>query len=366
MTKTLRNILLVVLAVLAAASCNRRPLWEEDEAGARVKIKVNWSEFVEHPSGMTMMLFNENNKLIQIVTNDVDSVYVTLPEGQWKVYVFNQSTSEFGSIGFAGMEHFETAEAYVNDIVKSSWYFKSGGEEEIVAKEPENLGVAVGEFEISSDMYNQYKRYYLTKADGAPAEIEDEFTAITLYPTNVVSLLEVTAFFKGIQNLNSAHASLTGLAEGFYLTQNRPNDTEVTQLLESWTKYIDDDDPTLGYIKMKSSATTFGLPGGYEDIKDFSQRDSTLNLFTMSCMLRDLKTRLDFPFYVGNKFEVEKYEVGIGAEVTIAIRLILKLEVGYENPIDLPDVPPADGGNASGFDATVDDWEEGETIEISM
>ena len=86
----------------------------------------------------------------------------------------------------------------------------------------------------------------------------------------------------------------------------------------------------------------------------------------MSCLLRDLTTQLDIPFNVGHKFEVEKYEIGIGTQVTISIRLVLKLEIGYDHPIELPEVPNAGDDNTSGFDATVDDWDEGETVEIPM
>lgn len=372
-----------MLVLLAAgslfASCQRRPLWEVDEIGARIKIKVDWTQFVERPTGMTLMMFNDADHLTQLTTNDVDSVYVTLPEGHWRVYVFNQSTSEFGSISFSGMDKFETPEAYVDDVVKGNWYTNTVGRaaNERVVNEPENLGVGLGEFVITNKMVEQYNEFRSkvkaksksgTKAEFLDSELDTvyETTAVELTPRNVVSLLEVTAYFKGIQNLYSARASITGLAEGFFLTKDRPNDNVVTQLLESWTKYVDSDDPTLGYVKLKSNISTFGLPGGYEDVEDFTKRDSTLNLFTMSCMLRDLSTTLDIPFNVGHKFEVEKYELGIGTQVTIAIRLVLKLEIGYEDPIELPDVPPATGGNASGFDATVDDWEEGETVEISM
>jgi len=379
MNKLFKAIVLLTALVLSISSCSRRPLWDIEEVGARIKVKVDWSKFVERPTGMTLMFFDDADKLTQLTTNDVDSVYVTLPEGHWRVYVFNQSVSEFGSLSFSGMDKFETPEAYVAEVVSSHWVnqMNTGAPNQRILCEPEDLGVDIGEFEISDKMVQQYtefrskvkaKSVSYTKADFYDSELDSvyETTAVVLHPKNVVSMLEVTAYFKGMQNLYSARASITGLAEGFYITQNRPNDTGITQILEDWTKYVDENDPTLGYVKLKSNISTFGLPGGYEDVEDFSKRDSTLNVFTMACLLRDLKTQIEIPFNVGHKFEVEKYEVGLGTQVTIAIRLVLKLEIGLDSPIVLPEVPPATGDNASGFDATVDDWEEGETVEIPM
>lgn len=378
MNRRMRYLLLLVAVAFAFAACERRPLWDVDEIGARVKVKVDWSRFVERPTGMTLMMFNDRDDLTQFITNDVDSVYVTLPEGHWRIYVFNQSTFEFGNISFSGMDKFETPEAYVAQVVNSTWANRTlGPSAQKVVNGPEDLGVGLGEFVITNKMVQQYTEFRSkvkarsgssTKAVFEDSELDSvyETTAVELVPTNVVSMLEVTAYFKGIQNLYSARAAITGLAEGFYITQGRPNDNSVTQLLESWTKYVDENDPTLGYVRLKSHIPTFGLPGGYEDVEDFSQRDSTLNVFTMSCLLRDLTTQLDIPFNVGHKFEVEKYEIGIGTQVTISIRLVLKLEIGYDHPIVLPEVPNAGDDNTSGFDATVDDWDEGETVEIPM
>ena len=378
MNKLFKSLLLLVAVALSFVACERRPLWDVDEIGARVKIKVDWSQFVERPSGMTLMMFNDDDELTQFITNDVDSVYVTLPEGHWRVYVFNQSTFEFGNISFSGMNKYETPEAYVSETITRTWLSsrKSGTQSERVVDEPDKLGVGIGEFVITDRMVQQYAEFrskVLARNNSTKASFEDseldsvyETTAVELTPTSVVSVLEVTAYFRGIQNLYAAHATITGLAEGFYLTKGRPNDNSVTQILENWTKYVDENDPTLGYVKLKSNISTFGLPGGYEDVEDFSKRDSTLNVFTMTCMLRDLQTRMDIAFNVGHKFEVQKYEFGLGTQVSIGIRLVMKLEIGYDAPIELPEVPPATGDNASGFDATVDDWEEGETVEIPM
>ncbi len=44
----------------------------------------------------------------------------------------------------------------------------------------------------------------------------------------------------------------------------------------------------------------------------------------------------------------------------------IDVEIVIDDPIDSPDLPPVDDADASGFDAHVDDWEEGDTYEISF
>jgi len=375
-----RLILLVLAVITVFSACQRRDLSYVYTTGARIQVKVDWQLFPEKPTGMTLMFFNDSDQLTSVVTNDVDSVWVNLEAGHYRVYVFNQSTTEFGSLTFKGMNSFETPEAYVEHIT-SKWYTSKAGETEQIGMEPENLGIGLGEFSITDDMVEQYQQYVTrlrSRADigevdenGVPLPeylVEDK-TAVVLYPTNVVADLEVVAHMKGIQNLYSARAAMTGLAEGFYLTKQHPTENKVTQLLENWTKVLDENDPTKGYIELRSTISTFGLPGPYLDNEQLAVRDSLLNTFSLRFKLVDMSEMEPFDFHVGHRFRVERYEYGLGTSIGIvmAIKLVLRLEIGNEpgEEIVLPNVQPVNG-NSSGFDATVDDWEEGETVDVMM
>lgn len=366
--------LLSVVAAVISISCQRRPLELYYTAGAKVLVKVDWTKYTERPTGMTLMFYDQYGSNTRITSSNVDSAYVTLEVGDYDVFVFNQSETEFGSISFSGMERFDTPEAIVEEIA-SKWY-KSKADDEYIGTNPDDLGVAVGHFKITEEMVKEYNEYYTktktktktkngTKADAGEEDLPDflENSLITLYPTNITSILNVTAYITGIDNLYSARASLTGLAKGYKLTQLTPSSTDVTQLLDQWEKVkYEGDDAGKGYLRLRSDITTFGLPGGYEGI-DLTKREPALNVFTLSILLRDGKTVLDFPFNVGHHFVIEK-----DTETGVAIRVKLILEVGNRpgEEIKLPDVDPADSDNGGGFTADVDDWDEEINADIPL
>lgn len=112
------------------------------------------------------------------------------------------------------------------------------------------------------------------------------------------------------------------------------------------------DDPVnrIGHIDGK--ITTFGFPHGE---MPSVQRDSTLNVSTL---LIDNKTQEDYVFNVGDRITNEKAPEGY--------RSLYRLIFGSvkQPAIHPPDVKPAE--SASGFDATVSDWDEGESVDIPM
>ena len=101
-----------------------------------------------------------------------------------------------------------------------------------------------------------------------------------------------------------------------------------------------------------------GLPGKL--IGDLAMRSADLNLFSLECLLVDLTTRKDQDYNVGNKFTLQ-----LGIE---GLKLALELELGTSTApaVVLPDVPPAGGSSGGGFDATVSEWQTGDTVEIPM
>ena len=141
------------------------------------------------------------------------------------------------------------------------------------------------------------------------------------------------------------------MARTFGLTQGVTSSEEAIQIIDSWTLYMDDDANRIGHID--GIITTFGLPNGETPS---AKRDSTLNV---SALLIDNKTQADYVFNTGNLIKQIAPNPGY--------RAMYRLVFGSkENPIiELPDVQP-EGGKASGMDATVEDWEDGETVEIPM
>ena len=201
-----------------------------------VRIHVDWHLFdKEAPTGMTVMVFPRSGGGAPqtVLTNDITHADFSLEPGKYHVLVFNQSTTEFGTLDFLGMDSYETARAVVLHTT-SRWY--SRGDNELIGVEPEWL---------ASDKLDEF-------------DVSGDFSEVTLTPRNVLSHIQVNVKVPSIGNLYSARGSLTDISEGFLLGQGKPLQSKVTYLLESWTKTIDKNDATLGTLK--TSFKCFGLP----------------------------------------------------------------------------------------------------------
>ena len=141
------------------------------------------------------------------------------------------------------------------------------------------------------------------------------------------------------------------MAKTFELTQFTTNDESAIQIISEWKLTMDNPQERIGHID--GVITTFGLPNGEAPT---ALRDSTLNV---SALLIDNATVADYVFDVGDKIQ----ELPPNQGYRNLYRLIFGTK---EDPIIiLPNVQP-EGSKASGIDATVDDWEDGETVEIPM
>ncbi|MBQ8499173.1 MAG: DUF5119 domain-containing protein [Bacteroidales bacterium] len=345
---------LIVLMLITASCCEHKELCYHHPHDHNVEFNVDWSRFgKEVPTGMTVMIFNEDGKSAHnVLSNDIARTTTYLGEGIYNSVVFNQSENEFGTVSFHGLGHMETAEVRALKY-KSEWYAtksdagegtgddaagdqdgdEEGGEGseekpavDSVAYEPEWIGTdLVTDFEVTHEMATSNDTLY---------------NVAQHQPESIVKTLDVRIAVSGIQNFYGARASLTGMAEGYMLGHQRPSDKEATYLLEFWIAYPDEQDPDKGYIK--AQVNCFGLPYGHE-------ADPEDNVFDITILLRDNKTQLHYTFPVGDKISFD--DDGWADP-----------EVGLDLAIDepFPDVEQAEnlGG---GFDAIVNDW--GEEIE---
>ena len=290
-----------------------------------VRINVDWHLFdKEVPTGMTVMVFPWSGGAPHtVLTNEITHADFSLEPGKYRVLVFNQSTTEFGTLDFLGMDSYETARAVVQHAT-SRWY--SRGDDELIGVEPEWL---------ASDKLDEF-------------EVSEDFSEVTLTPRNVLSHIQVSVKVPSIGYLRYARGSLTGISEGFLLGQGKPLKSKVTYLLESWTKTIDVNDATLGTLK--TSVKCFGLP-------ETTQPDADNNKLSLSALLIDNKTQIDHQFAVGDKFQKDDNSSELGYTVT--------LHVDVKVPEPLPEVKPSEG-SSGGFDVTIQDWDKPEDIDIEL
>lgn len=290
-----------------------------------VRINVDWHLFdKEVPTGMTVMVFPWSGGAPHtVLTNEITHADFSLEPGKYRVLVFNQSTTEFGTLDFLGMDSYETARAVVQHTT-SRWY--SRGDNELIGVEPEWL---------ASDKLDEF-------------DVSDDFSEVTLTPKNVLSQIQVSVKVPGIKNLRYVRGSLTGISEGFLLGQGKPLQSKVTYLLETWTKSVDENDATLGTLK--TSVKCFGLP-------ETAHLDAENNKLSLSALLIDNKTQIDHQFVVGDKFQKDDNSSELGYTVT--------LHVDVKVPEPLPEVKPSEG-SSGGFDVTIQDWGKPEDIDMEL
>ena len=290
-----------------------------------VRINVDWHLFdKEVPTGMTVMVFPWSGGAPHtVLTNEITHADFSLEPGKYRVLVFNQSTTEFGTLDFLGMDSYETARAVVQHAT-SRWY--SRGDDELIGVEPEWL---------ASDKLDEF-------------DVSDDFSEVTLTPKNVLSQIQVSVKVPGIKNLRYVRGSLTGISEGFLLGQGKPLLSKVTYLLESWTKSVDENEATLGTLK--ASVKCFGLP-------ETASPDAENNQLSLSALLIDNKTQVDHQFAVGDKFKKDENSSELGYTVS--------LHVDVQMPQPLPEVKPSEG-SSGGFDVTVKDWGKPEDIDMEL
>ena len=276
MKRCINRFMLCWLLTILFASCIYDDYSDCPQESDRkmVRINVDWHLFdKEVPTGMTVMVFPWSGGAPQtVLTNEITHADFSLEPGKYRILVFNQSTTEFGTLDFQGMDSYETARAVVQHTT-SRWYLR--GDNELIGVEPEWL---------ASDKLDEF-------------EVSGDFSEATLTPRNVLSHIQVSVKVPSIGYLRSARGSLTGISEGFLLGQGKPLQSKVTYLLETWTKSVDENDATLGTLK--TSVKCFGLP-------ETAHLDAENNKLSLSALLIDNKTQIDHQFVVGDKFQKDE------------------------------------------------------------
>lgn len=368
-------LLVAILATLLMGGCQRRPLELVYRSSVRVIVKCIWNISVYpdgvKPSGITLYFFRDGEFYTSMTTANVDSCEVQLPQGQYQMYMISQSPEEFWKMEFENMTDFDNAATTLRTSTTPNWVSRgTTTPSPSVVENPEILYAGVSNFfEITEEMTEEYQTNYRklknlrASAAGARTKAEEDEISyyeelveyytirIPIYPQNVVSQFWVSIYAKNADVLKSVRASTSGMAKTFELTQFTTNNETAIQIIDEWKLSMDDVDNRIGHID--GIITTFGLPNGEVPTV---LRDSTLNVSTL---LIDNTTVMDYTFDVGDKIQVLQPNKGY--------RALYRLIFGdKDNPvIELPPVGPAQG-KESGMDATVSDWEEGETVEIPM
>lgn len=361
MMRSLNTMTLLLAALSLLSSCDRRPLEVYSDGVAAVRIEVDWEKyFPEEPTGMTVQLAKDGDDVThRSMTNDTRSQTFLLGTGTYRLLVFNQSFTEFGSMSFTGTESHHDLTAHAEPMRTRTP--KTWDEGTAYMQDPEPIGVAVDTFTVTPDMTDGQLRFVDYRRRFELEGTDTTVTTIREEPRLMVSTLNVRVRVRGYSNMRGVEARITGMADGFSLAQTWRNETSGTLLLSHWYAQRDTAATNAGWVTTRTS--TFGLPHGKERE---ANRLATDNVVTLCFTLIDGSERL-FAYDVGKFIRYRSDTGDAWTQADVTLDLDLTLDVPFLDDDDtplLPDVEPDKQG--AGFDATVDPWEEGATIPIGV
>lgn len=352
----IRPISLICLISLLLSSCERRPLEVYYEPAAIVRVELDWLDhFGQKPNGMLMLIYDANDSIYKAVgpTSEVEAQTLTLGVGTYKLVFCSYPDMETYSFQRLG-NHFHASAR--SSLFKGHKYDYWETDKESEA--PEDIGAAVDTITITPEMVNgdlQFIDYRDRNNHGSDTvnyvfyEVPDPMT-VTLY---------VRAKVKRRHSIKSIDATISGMADGFYLSRIDRTTERATLFMpnEDWQKekYGAEKD-SMGIISTKIAS--FGLPHGKELL---AERDSADNVLTFHFVLVNDSVK-DISFKVGKDI---RYLTPEGREAQIRKRQDLhdlKIELDLSEIIVMPPTPVT--RNGQGFDAIVDDWDDGGTYDL--
>lgn len=364
--RTCFSTLLGILLMLIATSCDRRQLWDEWDELVPVSADVDWSksrwaEFDEGeaPTGMSVYAYDQTGKQdpAVVVTNDIDRVHIKLYDGDWNMFVFNQSLMEYASLKFSGMDAYSSAQ--IETIPQASrWFAASRAEWVTRSTSPWAAQTRATRAQATRDGTRADEYSLTTKQpiwfanDCYEGVIIDENSVVrdftphtrfsdgTFYTKSAIIKMGVKVHFTEFRSLYTVRAVISGVAKSYNISKMHALTEMTAHELSGWESEEETD--STGYVETKFQ--TFGLVDGY------SYQPEALYLH-LDVMLVDGQT-------------IMTYDLPVGNLVTTTDEDDIDLIIEIKDPLELPHVVATGGGN--GFDITVSDWEDEINIDIDL
>lgn len=372
----------LTLILIAIAACERRPLEVIVGEKVRVRLVIDWrfyfttnfdeqisvgdNEYIDSaaynyyggvPNGMTVMLWGQNtgDRIYQAVNGH--TVSLNLRPDVYKLIIFSNTESEYLYMGLQDRESFD-------DVTMRLYRYASRNGSGDYIWYPDPIGVAIDTFEITKEMVVQDTTVFMPYETyiGGNYEretVSEKYFEIPERATPMTVTLYIKAKVKHRQSMKSIEASISGMADGFYLSRiNRTRETGTIELDPNGWEFLTygEEQDSMGLIVNKTA--TFGLPYGKELL---AERDSADNVLSFRITLANDSVQ-QCSFRVGKNIT---YLTPEGREAQVRYRQDLhdlRLEIDLSDVIVMPPIANARAG--AGFDAVVVDWEDGGTIEV--
>lgn len=357
--------LALALTVLFSGGCRQR-LWVHAGQFHQVTLETDWSQYGRPaPGGMTAYFFplDFEHGSYRTTTAEVFSTQLYLSHGHYSGVVIDYSPIEYVNQRFVDMNDWDLARAEATPMPNQpeeaeadvlygpncyheplTKYIREDSPNYTVVFAPEWMALDTMDVFVNTGKYRDYVPYELR--DTYPQTLEPQ----TFYaqPKPIIQSLNLRLYVKGIYYAYDIKASLAGLSDGHYLTQNVNTDEPCVFPVVNWA--MDYTGTNEGYIY--TSVNTFGLRSSQLPVKaDYAlPTDIRLNLYIL---LVDQETVLTYHYDIGDHI------------YTTGNKLVLELVLDPEdyNYPDLPYVIPKDG---TGFDADVVPWLPGDDKDIVM
>ena len=396
-TQVLLQVLIFSFAhflIFSFVACDRRPLEVYYQGTVQLRINTDWqTDFGQTPERATYLIYKDEMLYTSIVNTDhVEYQDVILEPGTYQLIVFNETSDidEFPSLRFENLGDYRRAA--VRAKPRTTRASKAWDRDVTYMCDPlEPIGCAIDTIVVTQEMVEEYfrfidyrKRHDVARYDTARYSFNEIVQPMTTKLK--VRILVRKGFQTLVQNRATVDgASISGMADGFYLNRvDRTDETGILPLDEwqllpipgetdrGWCVFnLDPQRLTTADDSLGLGIDTYGLPNGKELE---ANRDSTDNVLTLAFAyagtdnqgyrgkLLTYNVGKRMRYYVQDGYFVPHGHAREKAEVLKHIRC--EIVIDGKDAVDIPDTINVDPSNASGFDAQVDDWEFGGTFEF--
>ncbi len=344
----MKKLLYFILIISACVACHRRPIQYGYTPYAKVLFIFDWSNMPEAPEGLSVYCYpRTGGDPIIRMTNNIEQTSVSLIPGTYDILVFNRVTTGFGSLAFAGMDKFETAQVQTAETSKR-WYTKAPVSH--LTRTPED-------FAASTQTDYVAKRTKIYEPDKYANININDIISDTLYfkPTLITHTTHITIQTKNMKELaggNFARGVNTNFALGYNFATQFNTSTPCQHFVENWKSTFYPG--STGDGEIVATFNSFGFPKAETKTRVNSDDEPPVAPITDWRGILDLELALR-----GNI----KYEDGNVYDTTLTIvqdpnkldlMPVIYLIPENNDTIVLPEVDDT-GGN--GFDVTVEDWD---------
>ena len=366
--KLLNPASLIAMLLLMAIGCERRPLHVLLDETVTVNVEVDWKiNFVtlydEVPNGMSLMLWQEGDNQPQVKVSNSSSISVSLQPGIYYLVVFNELREDYSpKLSFYDITDYDKMTVRANSYMGSTW---DQGVKYMYSPYDPRICVALDTIEVTNEMISRdttviipYDEFIKT---GSKTIRESEVTySMPEITWPMTADLYIKAKVKHRQSIKSIDGSISGMADGFRVSHiNRTSESGTLRFYpEMFENFkLGEDADSMGLITVR--VPTFGLPFGKELLE---QREDGDNILTFHVTLVNDSIHHE-SFRVGKQI---RYITPEGKEAQVRYREDLRnllLEIDLSETIV---VPIAEKPVGAGFDAKVDDWDDGGSIDIGL